>query len=99
MAYFSSGVYSSGFHSSGYYGIRVSRVYTTDENRVLTLERERIIRAKIDCRIISAENIERVIQMPGVQIVEVDNANRIISINLDDRIILIDNIIRITEAE
>ena len=99
MGYFSSGFHASGYHNSGYYGLRVQRVYTTDADRVITPTQERVIRAKLDARIIAPENIERLVKMPGVEVVSVDNQNRVVNISLDDRIITIDNVLRITEAD
>lgn len=99
MGYFSSGYHASGYHNSGYYGLRVQRVYTTDADRVITPGQERVVRAKLDHRIISPDNIERLVKMPGVEVVSIDQQNRVVNIALDDRIITIDNVLRVTEAD
>ncbi len=99
MSHYSSGHAVGGHYSSGHYGITVARVYTTDADRVVTLQNERVIRAKLDNRIILADNIERLIVMPGVEVVEINEQDRVVSIALDDRIVLINDICRITEAD
>lgn len=99
MGYFSAGYHASGYHNSGYYGLRVQRVYTTDADRLITPGQERVIRSKLDARIVSIDNIERLVQMPGVEVVSIDQQNRVVNIALDDRIITIDNVLRITEAD
>ena len=99
MSFFSSAYHSSAYYSSAYYGLRVERVYTSDADRIITPQAERLMRANVESRLIIGENIERLINMQGISVVSVDSSNRIISIDLDENIINIENIVRLTEAD